>query len=175
MEHTFQSELWRELYLMLGTSAAALVGLLFIVASLHLDDIVKNPAFRLRARNNTLHLVVIFIESMLLLTPQPVTTLGIAITVINLFCLQFPVRFAFKFFFKDRETGRTGGWSKYRSISYIAGYLLGVAGGAIMTVGPATIGLYLVTASCGLLLVLVVSNAWSIMLGIGLAENQTKI
>ena len=41
------------------TSAAALIGLLFIVSSLHLDETVNNPAFRLRARNNTIHLVVI--------------------------------------------------------------------------------------------------------------------
>lgn len=173
MEHTFQPYLWHELYLMLGTSAAALIGLLFIVSSLHLDDIVKNPAFRLRARNNTLHLVVVFVESMLILTPQPILILGVEIAAINLFCLQFPLRFAIKFFFEDKETGKIGGWSKYRSVSYIATYLFGAVGGAIIPVGQATIGLYFVTASCGMLVVLVVSNAWSIMLGLG-AEDTTK-
>ena len=62
MEHALQSELWRDLFVMLGTSAAALIGLLFIVSSLHLDETVNNPAFRLRARNNTIHLVVILVE-----------------------------------------------------------------------------------------------------------------
>jgi len=173
MGHTFQSELWRDLYVMLGTSAAALIGLLFIVSSLHLDEIIKNPAFRLRARNNTLHLVVIVVESMLVLTPQPLPILGAELVAIDLFCLQFPLKFAYKFFFKDRETGMSGGWSRYRAVSYVAGYLLGAVGGAIL-IAQAAVGLYFVTASCGILLVLVVSNAWSIMLGVGLAENTTK-
>ena len=58
MGNEFQPELWRDLYVMLGTSSAALIGSLFIVSSLHLDEVVNNPAFRLRARNNTIvHLV----------------------------------------------------------------------------------------------------------------------
>jgi hypothetical protein len=173
MGHAIQSELWRDLYLMLGTSAAALIGLLFIVSSLHLDEIVNNPAFRLRARNNTLHLVVIFIESMLILTPQPMPILGAELAAINLFGLQFPLSFAYRYFYKDRETGQRGGWSKYRSVIYIAGYLLGIAGSAIL-IGGSNGGLYPVTASCGVLLVLIVSNAWSIMAGVGLTEKTTK-
>ena len=173
MEHAFQPELWRDLYVMLGTSAAALIGLLFIVSSLHLDEIVNNPAFRLRARNNTLHLVVIFVESMLILTPQPMPILGAELFAINLFCLQFPLRFAYKYFYKDQDMGKRGGWSRYRSVTYTAGYLLGIAGGATL-IGRASGNLYLVTASCGVLLVSVVSNAWSIMGGVGQTEKAMK-
>ena len=46
MENAYQPELWRDLYVMLGTSSAALVGLLFIVTSFHLDEIVNNPDVR---------------------------------------------------------------------------------------------------------------------------------
>ena len=36
---------WHDLYVMLGTSSAALIGLLFIATSIHLDEVVSNPRF----------------------------------------------------------------------------------------------------------------------------------
>jgi hypothetical protein len=59
MEDAHLPELWRDLYVMLGTSSAALIGLLFVVTSLHLDDVVKNPVFRVRAYNGTLYLLIL--------------------------------------------------------------------------------------------------------------------
>ena len=59
MENVYQPELWRDAYVMLGTAAAALIGLLFVVTSLHLEEIVNNPAYRIRARNNMFYLMVL--------------------------------------------------------------------------------------------------------------------
>jgi hypothetical protein len=46
---------WHDLYVMLGTSSAALVGLLFIATSMHLGEVVSNPGFRVRSYNQTLY------------------------------------------------------------------------------------------------------------------------
>ena len=73
----FQPEQWRDLYVMLGTTAGALIGLLFVAMSLHLDLMVSNPIFRLRARNNTIHLLIMLVQAGLLLAPQPEALLGI--------------------------------------------------------------------------------------------------
>jgi hypothetical protein len=35
MEYAYQAELWRDMFVVLGTSSAALIGLLFIATSLH--------------------------------------------------------------------------------------------------------------------------------------------
>ena len=43
-------ESWRDLYLMLGTSSAALVGLLFVATSLHLAEIANEDIYRLRSQ-----------------------------------------------------------------------------------------------------------------------------
>ena len=76
MENAYQPELWRDLYVMLGTSAAALIGLLFVVTSLHLDEIMNNQVYRTRSRNTTLHLLALLVESVLILAkPQPVAVL----------------------------------------------------------------------------------------------------
>ena len=79
MGSEYQPELWRDLYVMLGTSAAALIGLLFVVTSLHLDNIVRNPVYHRRAYNQTLYLVILLVEAMLILTPLPVRILGVAL------------------------------------------------------------------------------------------------
>lgn len=45
MESTEITHMWRELYVMLGTSSAALIGLFFIATSLHIGEVVSNPVF----------------------------------------------------------------------------------------------------------------------------------
>ena len=70
-------ELWHDLYVMLVTSAAALLGLLFVVTSLHLDEIVNNLVYRTRARSNSIFLLLTLVEAAAILTPQRVDLLGV--------------------------------------------------------------------------------------------------
>jgi hypothetical protein len=67
MGNRFHPELWRDAYVMLGTAAAALIGLLFVVTSLHLDEIANNPVYRIRARNNRFYLLTLLVEATLIL------------------------------------------------------------------------------------------------------------
>ena len=69
MEAAYQPELWRDLYVMLGTSSGALIGLLFVVTSLHLEEIVNNTAYRIRARSNSIFLIITLVEAALILRP----------------------------------------------------------------------------------------------------------
>jgi hypothetical protein len=61
---------------MLGTAAAALIGLLFVATSLHLDEIMKNSVYRIRARNNSFYLLMLLLEATLIPIPQPMAILG---------------------------------------------------------------------------------------------------
>jgi hypothetical protein len=63
MGRIYHAELWHDLYVMLGTSSAALLGLLFVATSLHLDEIAKNSLYRLRALNNSYMLIFTLIEA----------------------------------------------------------------------------------------------------------------
>ena len=60
-----------ELYLMLGTSSAALVGLLFVATSLHLAEIANEDLYRLRAQYTTLILLSTLLVAIAVLMPQP--------------------------------------------------------------------------------------------------------
>jgi hypothetical protein len=171
MGNEFQPELWRDLYVMLGSSSAALVGLLFVVTSLHLDLIVNNPVFRLRARNNTLHLLIMLVQAALILTPQPMTTLGAELVVVNLVGLRLPLSFTYAYFYRSK--GSRTGFPIYPFVTYTSCYLLGIAGAASL-IAHANWGPYLITASYLTILVAVALNAWTIMLGVGQAETTKK-
>lgn len=170
MDSAHQIEQWRDLYVMLGTSSAALIGLLFVVMSLHLDAIVKNPVFHTRAHNITLHLLTTLVEAALILTPQPTAILGAELVALNLFGLQLPLRFVYAYFYKNPEIGNRGNYSIYRGCINIGAYVFGIAGGASLIL-HSNWGLYLVTFSYVAFLVSGVLNAWTIMFGIA----QTKM
>ena len=67
MGETYQPELWRDVFVMIGTTSGALVGLLFIVMSLHLDRIGELSDYNMRAtiegaRYNILHLLTVVVD-----------------------------------------------------------------------------------------------------------------
>ena len=56
---------WNELYLMLGSSSAALIGLLFVATSLHLAEIANEDIYRLRAQYTMLSLLSLLLQGLL--------------------------------------------------------------------------------------------------------------
>jgi hypothetical protein len=95
---------WQNLYVMLGTSSAALIGLLFVATSLHLGEVVSNPAFRVRSYNQTLYLLTLLVEAVLILVPQPVSFLGAELMVLNLMGLWFPISTSYTSFINTGTT-----------------------------------------------------------------------
>jgi hypothetical protein len=166
METAYQPELWRDLYVMLGATAGALIGLLFIVTSLHLDDIVNNPVYRIRARNNSFYLLTLVIEAALILTPQSMPVLGAELTIIGLFMLTLHLRNIYSFYLRDKATGHRGGFSIFGALRFVASNLLATIAGLCLMAGWHG-GLYVITASYLLFLVSITMNAWAIMLGVG--------
>jgi hypothetical protein len=171
MGSPYQPELWRDLYVMLGTSSAALLGLLFVVTSLHLREIANNPVLRRRANHRTVYLLILVIEAVLVLLPQPMAALGSELVAINLFGLMFPLSNVYRYYFKGgKNNGERDDWAIARAIRYILAFLSGIVGAATL-IRLALWGMYMVTASYVTLLVLVVLNTWSIMFMVGETEN----
>ena len=172
MEHGYQPEQWHDLYVMLGTSSAALIGLLFVATSLHLDEIVSNRVYRIRALYNSIYLIMTLIHAALVLMPQPMIWLGVEIAAINCFVLLLSIN-VYKVVYSDGEEARRGGFYHYRATTIIIALLMGIGGGVGLA-RQSSWGLYLETVSYVTFLVSVVLNAWSIMLGVGEAENAMK-
>ncbi len=155
---------WHDLYVMLGTSSAALIGLLFIATSIHLGEVVSNPGCRVRSYNQTLYLLTLLVEAILILVPQPVPFLGAELMVLNMVGLWFTISTTYTFIYKHRDDRHRGGMKMSRAIPLSVAYLLGLAGGIALIQGSHW-GMYIVTVSYTTLLVTVVLGAWSTMIG----------
>lgn len=163
---------WNELYLMLGTSSAALIGLLFVATSLHLSEIANEEIYRLRAQYTTLILLSTLLQATAVLVPQPMRVLGVELLAISLWGFSFPLTLLSRAVKIPGARGR-GGFSVRRAQFFIAGYLVGIVGaGAI--VGGAEWGMYGVTVSYMSLLIASIWNGWMIMQGIGRGERFRK-
>ena len=102
MESTYRPESWHDVFVMIGTSAGALVGLLFIVMSLHLDKISERTDYNMNAtihgaRSNTIHLLNVLVEAAMVLTPQPLSFIGAELIAINIVGLRHPLAFVYKY------------------------------------------------------------------------------
>lgn len=171
MESAHLPEVWHDALVVLGSSAAALIGLLFIAMSVHLKEIVNNPVLQRRAFNNTCYLLLILIETLLVLSPQPIPLLGGELIVVNVLGLWLPIRFVSTFFRNKKAYHRAGG-QFHRAAIFIVSFLIGIVGGAALVRGL-NWGVYLIVASCLIFIVRVVFTAWSIMISIGALEQKT--
>ena len=121
MESDYPIQAWHDLYIMLGTSSATLIGLIFVAASLHLRDLVDNPAFRVRAYHGTLYLLTLLLEAVAILVPQPVPALGVQLCALNLAGLWFPLSSAYSYFYKDKAASQRAGLTMTRTIDVLCG------------------------------------------------------
>jgi hypothetical protein len=161
---------WHELYVMLGTSSAALIGLLFVASSLHLAEVVNEEIYRLRAQYTALLLVGTLVQAAIVLTPQPMHFLGAELLATNVWGISVPLNLLYKAI-RIRASGKRGGFSVYRAAYFIAGYVAGIAGSAALMV-QAEWGMYLVTVCYVNCLIATIWNAWMIMLGIGRSAKK---
>jgi hypothetical protein len=169
MESTYKPDLWHDLFVMIGTSAGALVGLLFVVMSLHLSKISDRADVNMRAiidgaRYNTIHLLVVLVEAAVVLTPQPLTWIGIELVAINVFGLRGPLAFTYKYLNKDITISHRGNFPAGLILAIAAAYLMGIAGG-VAAFELLNWSLYLVAASCVVKTVRSVLTAWMLMFG----------
>lgn len=171
-------ELWHDLFVMIGTSAGALVGLLFIVMSLHLDKISERTNYNMHAtihgaRSNTIHLLNVLVEAAVVLAPQPLHFMGAELIVINVLGLQHPLAFVYKYFNKNITISHRGGFPTGLILTIVAAYLIGIAG-AVVVFERLDWGLYLVAASCVIKIVRSVLTAWMLMFGMLQARPPEK-
>ncbi len=174
MEAVYRPELWHDLFEMIGASAGALVGLLFVVVTLHFDKINERTDANMRAtmegaRYNMFHLLTVMVEAAVILTPQPLLFAGMELIVINLFGLRLPLTIIYKYFNKNLTISHRGGFPTALIATIIVAYVLGASGGAVLAHHPA-LGMYMVSVSCVAKLVRSVLTAWMLMFGVSHAQ-----
>lgn len=158
MPNAYHPEAWHELYVTLGGAIAALTGLLFVATSLHVEKFAVTPHWGRRAFTNIFALIGALIESILVLAPQPPDWLGIELIILNLLLLLFLMVPLIRSWIAT-----AAGLPPLRLIAGTLTWLLGAGGGAGLIVRAGG-GMYLVTASCIVLIWVCVWNAWSLLI-----------
>jgi hypothetical protein len=164
MPHSYQPEQWRDLFVMLGSSATALLGLLFVVLTIHLQTVKQDLDFRLRTRNNSYHLLNVFILSALTLAPQPAALFGIEVALVCLYGLRLPIVVTWHLYRQDEAVRAHKPLWLGSVITVVTAYTLGIAGGIALLAGSNR-GFALVAATCVVLMVRAVLSSWALMFG----------
>ena len=166
MENAYRPEAWHDLYVMLGGSAAALAGLLFVAISIHLDDVLKVPFLRTFARNNTMAMIVLVVRAAAILMPQGHGMLAVELILLD----GFGVVMASRVLIHGRHMPRG---RKFRAAATVLSSALGAAG-AVSLVAETGGGMYLVTAAYLMLFCIIISSAWALMTGVYQADRGSK-
>jgi modulator of FtsH protease len=167
MENAYRPEAWHELYVMLGGSAAALAGLLFVAMSIHLDDVLKVPFLRTFARNNTIAMIVLVVRAAAILMPQSHLMLAVELILID----AFGVVMVSTVLVRDSRQMPHG--RKLRAAAVALSNVLGVAG-AVSLVAETGGGMYVITAAYLIFFCIIISSAWALMTGVYQAERAPK-
>jgi len=157
-------EPWRDLFVMLGSSATALLGLLFVVLTIHLQTVKEDLDFRLRTRNNSYHLLNVFILSALTLAPVPVMFFGIGVALVCLYGLRLPIVVTWYLYRQDEAVRAHKPLWLGSVITVATAYALGIAGGIALLAGS-NHGFALIATTCVVLMVRAVLSSWALMFG----------
>lgn len=165
MDSAYDPAAWHDLFVMTGSAAAALTGLMFVAVSLHLRAIVRDPWRRGAAVSTLIALVTVVLLSGALLVPdQPLPLLGLEIAVIasaNPFYTAVAVI--------RRPLSERG--LRTELILGAAVALLAVASGISLAIRAGG-GLWLLLPGAAVALTSAVSNAWRLMVGVAEGDPQ---
>ena len=165
MPHSYQPELWHELFIMLGSSATGLLGLLFVVLTIHRHTVKQDRDFSHRARNNAYHLLNVFTVSALALAPQPAAFFGIQVALVSLYGLRLPIGVTWHLYRQEQVAGERKPFWIGAVITIGLAYSFGIAGGAALMTGSYW-GLPLVATCCVVLMIRTALSLWALMFGI---------
>ncbi len=150
---------WRDMFITLGTAAAALLGLVLVAISLHLERAERNPILRNRARVPILALGATLVVSLVGLIPD-ITAFwyGAMAVAVN---VGFIGLVGWSLVTANREAHGLPSYVWRRATPNLL-TLVSVAGGISLMVGEGP-GLYLVAPSMIVVLLVILFNVWSLL------------
>ena len=166
---------WHDFYLMTGTAAVTLAGLLFVALSLHLDRLVeRNHEHLLGLSRATLaSFVVVLVASLMMLVPgMGARLVGMMLAILGAVgCVTLAK------FMRSARHHPEGGFSltqlRRRTLIPLVGYLMIVLSGAGLLLGIPEM-LYQMIAACCMLLGNAVGTSWELLVRIAAAKRAAQ-
>jgi hypothetical protein len=155
---------WHEFYLLIGTAAGTLIGLMFVAASISASYMTEKHQAGIQSfyTPTVVHFASVLITCIVLLAPLAATSLGALLLAIGAFGLGYAS-------FVWVRMGRRGFTSTidlaerfWYALSPVAGHLLLVAAAVMVLVLGDGLSLEVLAAAIVLLLLAAIRNAWDI-------------
>jgi hypothetical protein len=166
---------WRDFYLLAGTAAATLVGLLFVGLSLHLRAVLSRPEVRSLARATLANFGLILFVSMFMVIPQGASATSPFLVGSGVFTL---VVIAPSVVAARRSRTRT--LRRYQLVSRFGSSVLACVGvilaGVLLGRGSEAAAFNWLLAVTLVLLVVSLRNSWDLLVSVGAAtlDGQPK-
>jgi len=158
---------WNDFFVMVGSGAAALAGLIFVAMSINLDIILGNTTHKNRATNMLSGFTAVFMAcGLALIGNQRLEALGAEWLVLWLIATTIFIR---GYVVAIRAGMSSIGLTAPRLAGGTLCYLAEVIGAIFLMLGQSA-GLYIAAVASTVLFAFLISGAWLLMLGIH--ENQ---
>jgi len=155
---------WHDYFVVVGTGAAALTGLVFVAMTLHLEDIVHHPVHRHRARTILTGLTAVFIRCSLVLMGNQ-SEQAVAVELFSVLIVVEVVLYR-----STRDAVNTADTSVLlRAVGSFACLVIEQVGAVILFEGV-TWGLYLVGVGMMASFFFMVTGAWLLLVGVESSE-----
>jgi hypothetical protein len=168
----YQPDQWHDFFIMVGTSAATLTGLVFLAMSMNLSVITEDPTHRNRAIGNLTGLAAVFMLcGFVLIGNQNHIAVGLEILAVAVIA---GVVFVSGYLRARRSSVNSSGLSLFRTVGGTACYLVEVAGAIVLILGFVT-GLYMATAAIVANFYFMISGTWLLFLGARSGDAASKL
>jgi len=156
----YKPELWNNFFLLVGTGAVTLTGLVFVAMSLNLKTIALDITHRYRAIGTLTGLAAVFMRcALVLMGGQGHKAVGAELLIVALFAAIVYVMG----YIRANATGNKPSFS--RTISGTALYAAEMIGAAILISGSIT-GLYIVGIAMVANTCFMITGAWLLVMGV---------
>jgi hypothetical protein len=160
---TFNPDQWHDFFVMVGGSAAALTGLVFVAMTLNLAAITRDATHRYRAVGTLTGFVAIFMACALaLIGGQTNTAIGVEWVVVM---TAATVVYVYGYLQARRSHGSSASLTPARLILGTVLYVAEVVGAAILAAGQG-VGAYVAGVVMVALVGFVTSGAWLLIVGV---------
>jgi hypothetical protein len=173
LSYTTAVQGWRDFYLVAGTAAATLVGLLFVGLSLHLRIVVSRPDVGGLARVTLGNFGAVLFVSLFMAVPGNAESAGTAITIIGAVTLVIVVRSLHTVTRSERFTLAVRQLTLRLGFSTLAALTL-VASGLLLINRVIDKALYALLAASVALLVVSLRNSWDLLVSVGAATHSER-
>lgn len=158
----YRAEQWQDFFVMVGSGAAALTGLVFVAMSLNVAAIKGDTAHRYRASGSLTGLASVFVLSGLaLMGGQHHQAVGAEVLIVAAGTAAF---FAWRFLHTRRFRGDDAALGVCRSLASTICYLVEMTGAALL-IGGDSFGLYLIAVGIMVNFYFMISGAWLLFVG----------